>query len=78
MYKKTESHDHVKRLSIPQLAGTVAFSVKDNLREHKGDPSDDSGDGMFSKADESTSLSDEGGDLTEADTDDDLSAEEMA
>ncbi|RZS29175.1 hypothetical protein BHM03_00062873 [Ensete ventricosum] len=55
----------------------VAFSVKDNLREHKGDPSDDSGDGMFSKADESTSLSDEGGDLTEADTDDDLSAEEM-
>ncbi|RWV80190.1 hypothetical protein GW17_00058576 [Ensete ventricosum] len=32
---------------------------------------------MGAYSDESTSLSDEGGDLTEADTDDDLSAEEM-
>ncbi|CAL9078548.1 unnamed protein product [Musa textilis] len=62
----------------------VAVSVKDilwemeELEEHKGDPSADSGDVMSSKSDESTTLSDEGCDLTEADIDDDLSAEEMA
>ncbi|THU47673.1 hypothetical protein C4D60_Mb09t18090 [Musa balbisiana] len=49
----------------------------EELKEHKRDPSDDSGNGLSSKADESTSLSDEWGDLTEADIDDDLSAEEM-
>ncbi|WOL03992.1 hypothetical protein Cni_G12713 [Canna indica] len=102
-----ESRNHEKRLSIPQLSGTVweacaalkktpttnctavgramtqvAVSVKDVLREMgelkelKCAGSDDSG--VSGKASESTSLSDEDSDLTEADFGSDLSSEEMA